>query len=333
MALFLPPHRLPCPLRVVLALIPLNQALWSGPELRLLHTQPGNFPALQLAPQGINRSTVEPGLAASTHIAGELLPPFWLNLNNQGYPNISAITVQIIRAREAGLQLLAVVLSDDLVVPPVAGPTKQIMALVQEHHPTAKLLVRWYLSRAVGEHPEWEMVLQNISNPAQNTSTDAHDLRGMSSPTTAWANEAAANLSTSLAHLDASFPGKIAGVVLEGLETGEWFLPPSDPVGMMAGDYAQEMRTEFCAAHGGDGDCHLPTAQERNNATLGNALLQWRHSLDASARSFHYNRFISQKVASAVSVSILHYFPSPQMRPLRSSDQNCHTDRSPDLLP
>ena len=214
--LALSPCCLPRLLRFALAFTPLCQALWSGPELRLVHTQPGNFPALQFAPTAAG-NVFEPAAASA---AGKLLPPFWLNLNNQGHPNISAITVQIIRAREAGLQLLAVVLSDDIVLPPLAGPTKQIMELVQEHHPAAKLLVRWYLSRTDAEHPEWKMVLQNISNPAQNTSTDAHDLSGMSSPTAAWASVAAANLSTALSHLDAMFPGKIAGVVIEGLETG-----------------------------------------------------------------------------------------------------------------
>lgn len=100
-------------------------------------------------------------------------------------------------------------------------------------------------------------------------------------------------------------------------------MPPSDPVGMMAGDYTHEMRTEFCAtqAGGASDDCHLPTAQERNNATLGNALLQWTHPLDASARSFHYNRFISQRVARAVSVFIFTssppFVPRAQMRQMR----------------
>ena len=57
------------------------------------HTSAGGFPSLQL--EGIAN-----------------LPPFWLNLNNQGHPNVSAISVQIVRAREAGLKLLAIQLSD-----------------------------------------------------------------------------------------------------------------------------------------------------------------------------------------------------------------------------
>lgn len=260
---------------------------WSGPALHVEHTKEGGFPALLLADDA----------APSVPI-----PPFWLNLNNQGFANVSAITVQIIRAREAGLKLMTVVLSDALVVPPVADPTKQIMDLVALHHPAAKLLVRWYMSRPVLDHPEWKIGLQNT-----NGSTDIHEIVAMNSPTTTWATVAAANLSLALAGLDAAYPGRIAGVVLEGLEAGEWNMPPADaslPNGWMAGDYSANMATEFCAAEDparrGATDCRLPTAAERNTATLGNALLQWRSGSDVSARSYRYNRFISQRVAGAI---------------------------------
>eukprot|EP01045_Picozoa_sp_COSAG04_P031697 COSAG04_NODE_5953_length_1448_cov_2.212009_1_plen_296_part_10 len=102
---------------------------WSGPTLKVAHTHPGRFPALTLG------------------AAAERLPPFWMNLNNQGYPNNSAIAVQIVRAREAGLRLLAIQLSDGLVVRQsgdIAPATQQIMHLIKLHHPTAKLIVRWY---------------------------------------------------------------------------------------------------------------------------------------------------------------------------------------------
>ena len=145
-------------------------------------------------------------------------------------------------------------------------------------------------------HPEWGLLLQNISNASQTKPQP-----GTSSPTAAWAKSAAAEFSASLAALDTAYPGKIAGVQIEGLCGGEWFYFPTDPVGRMVGDYSEEMRAEFCTAEGGgNSSCVLPTAMERDTASLGNALLQWESSEDPSARSFRYNRFISQKVAGAI---------------------------------
>ena len=262
---------------------------WSGPRLEVQHTRSvstssAGFPSLQL--EGVANP----------------LPPFWLNLNNQGHPNTSAIVVQIVRAREAGLKLLAIQLSDGLTVPPVAPATSRIMELIKAHHPTAKLLVRWYLTGAVAGRPDWGLRLQNISNSSQT-----QRVLGTSSPTAAWAQLAAAEFSASLAALDAAYPGKLAGVLIEGLCGGEWFYVPTDPVRRMAGDYTEEMRAEFCAAEEGgidiDGsiaNCALPTAAERDTASLGNALLQWDSPTDPSARSFRFNRFLSQKVAGAI---------------------------------
>ena len=127
-----------------------------------------------------------------------------------------------------------------------------------------------------------------------------------SSPTRRWAQAAAANLSIAVANLDTAFPGRIAGVVLEGLCGGEWFNLPTSPAAMSVADYSAEMQAEFCAAEnlGGaasDVSCRLPTAAERDTPTLGNALLQWNSSQDAAARSFRYNRFLSQRVAGAIS--------------------------------
>ena len=207
--------------------------------------------------------------------------------------------VQIVRAREAGLKILAIQLSDGLTVPPVAPATAAIMDLIAMHHPTATLLVRWYLTGTMAGHPEWGLVLQNISNSSQT------HVQGAASPTLAWAKASAAEFSASLAALDAAYPGRIAGVQIEGLCGGEWFMHPSDPVDRMVGDYTEQMRAEYCAEEhresgSGTAGCSLPTAAERDAPTLGNALLQWNSSVDPSAQSFRMNRFISQKVAGAI---------------------------------
>ena len=120
------------------------------------------------------------------------------------------------------------------------------------------------------------------------------------------------------------------GVVIEGLCGGEWFMLPTTPAAMSVADYSPQMQAEFCAAdaaapevnlnttetavaevsNNDDDDddddvisgrngssCRLPTAEQRDTPSLGNALLQWKTAEDPSARSFRYNRFISQQVA------------------------------------
>ena len=169
---------------------------WSGPTLQLSHTDPGGFPALQL----------------SSLPGGSVFPPFWLNLNNQGYPNVSAIAVQITRARIARLPLLALVLDDALAGPmqrEFSTATHSIFNLIEAHHPTAKVLVRWYLTGPWDSSPNatGNMVLQNISNPNQTQAI------GVSSPTAQWAHAAAANLSVALANLDSAFPGTLCTIL------------------------------------------------------------------------------------------------------------------------
>jgi hypothetical protein len=121
------------------------------------------------------------------------------------------------------------------------------------------------------------------------------------------------------------------GVVIEGLCGGEWFMLPTTPAAMSVADYSPQMQAEFCAAdaaapednlntnetavaevsNNDDDDdddddvisgrngssCRLPTAEQRDTPSLGNALLQWKMAEDPSVRSFRYNRFISQQVA------------------------------------
>lgn len=55
-----------------------SPAAWSGPSLRLKLTT-GGFPALELVRSDIS------------HARPTLLPPHWLNINNQGLPDVQAI--------------------------------------------------------------------------------------------------------------------------------------------------------------------------------------------------------------------------------------------------
>lgn len=258
---------------------------WSGPELRLASTAESSFPALSLD-------------------GGDPFPPFWLNLGADPSPP-NAMIVQLVRARDAGIRLVTICSPtyDSPLDGPFSSATKITMDLIQLHHPKATILVRWYIN--VGD-AAWLMTLQNMSDATDTITGGARGSPGsLNSVISAWAVSVSKNLSAGLRNLDAAYPGKIAGVTLEGLSTGEWFLPvPPTPTGFTS-DYSVPMEAAFCAAEsstGSDSDsCRLPSGAERAQATLGNALLQWNQSADPSARAFRYNRFVSHQVTQAIS--------------------------------
>lgn len=197
-------------------------------------------------------------------------------------------------------KLLAVVLSEGLDQPllPLSGATTQIFSLVAQHHPTARLLVRWLMTSS---DARWFMRLQDVTDPHATVGDP------MNSPTRAWATSAAANLSLSLATLDRLYPGRIAGVCIEAMFGGEWFMTAPFSNSSMKADYSDLMQAEFCrnedaVPNSVDGgvSCTLPTAQQRDTPTLGNALLQWNTPSAPSARSFRFNRFLSRTIAGAI---------------------------------
>lgn len=106
-----------------------SRSPWTGPELQMVQTAGGGYPALRL-----DDAAVPP-----------YFPPFWFNLNNQGNADLAAIATEIIRAREAGLKVLSFQSSDGLVVPPVSAGTAQIMgkSVRQSAHLSARHSVRW----------------------------------------------------------------------------------------------------------------------------------------------------------------------------------------------
>lgn len=249
----------------------------------------GGFPALELTRRGDSQS--------------EVLPPHWLNINNQGVADVAAIADQLDYARKAGMQLICIQTSDSLSVPPVSSGTAQLMGLVRARHPTAVVIVRW-LIESWADIGRFGMRKQDVLNSSSYYTT------GMNSPSKAWAASAAKNFSAALHGLDQAYPGMIAGVQLMGMETGEWFFPPAEPgndnhdniPGLFVGDYSEQMSREFCAATDHvDVRCRpVPTASERNAPTLGNALLQWENYSTPSARSVRFNQFLSHQVAGAV---------------------------------
>ena len=111
-----------------------NSAMWTGPAARVVRTA-GGFPSLTIG-------------------TGPPVPTFWLNIvNNINFGGEAAVAEEIIRAKQAGLNVLSICLStawvdgmpDWLNFSAVNGSagTRSTFDLIAEHHPTAALIVRW----------------------------------------------------------------------------------------------------------------------------------------------------------------------------------------------
>ena len=301
---------------------------WSGPELRQVSNAEG-FPALSLdggdpfppfwlitqrviemaaAERNLNQTGGPPNCSSGVAppdrrcCSGPMwcLGPVYCQTPAYGCSEPHNILVQhLVRAREAGIQLV-VVGSPDTMIGHAHNSVgvQQIMKLISIYHPSAAVMFRWSIVNMLDPRfnskppASWKMILQNIATGAKTTGS-------LDSPTKAWAESVSANFSAGLRQLDNAYPGKIAGIQFESLNTGEWTMPQTTG---WASDYSPAMEAEFCSAEStSDGDvCRLPTGAERARATLGNALLQWNRSTEPSAVSFRYNMFISRQVTQAI---------------------------------
>jgi hypothetical protein len=122
-------------------------------------------------------------------------------------------------------------------------------------------------------------------------------------PSAQWAAQVAQQLAGLLCYLDARFPRKLFGVQLNGIETGEWFLPGmgghSDP--SMFADYSETTRQTWCSrVENGDSDgaapCTLPSSARRDTPTIGNTL----RSGSTPNTTMAFNRFLSTRTVSAL---------------------------------
>ena len=107
-------------------------------------------------------------------------------------------------------------------------------------------------------------------------------------PSAAWAAEAAAKVQALMCYLDHRFPGKILGLQLDGLETGEWFGEGMGAHGEtnMFSDYSESARAEFCNDTHSPAGCELPSAALRDVPTIGNSLLAGNGPTSAPAFSY-----------------------------------------------
>jgi hypothetical protein len=112
------------------------------------------------------------------------------------------------------------------------------------------------------------------------------------SPSPSWVGNVSAQLRELMCYLDSRYPGRLMGVQLNGMETGEWFQEGmgghSDP--SFYADYSQASIDEFCA--GRPQPCHVPTPAERAAAAVGNTL--------ASPAAAAFNLFLATRTARAL---------------------------------
>jgi hypothetical protein len=126
----------------------------------------------------------------------------------------------------------------------------------------------------------------------RDASNASRSRRGFSnSPSPSWVGNVSVRLRNLMCYLDRRYPGKILGVQLNGMETGEWFQEGmgghSDPT--YYGDYSNATHEEYCA---GSASCRLPSPAERNASALGNTL--------ASPEAAAFNLFLSNRTARAL---------------------------------
>lgn len=138
-----------------------NSLVWTGPPARVVRTA-GGFPALTIG-------------------AGPPAPTFWLNIvNNVNFGGEAAVAEEIIRAKQAGLNVLSICLStawvdgmpDWLNFSAVNGSagTRSTFDLIAKHHPTAALIVRWDITSF--EREWWMQVHDAISTHSNSSLVD-----------------------------------------------------------------------------------------------------------------------------------------------------------------
>ncbi len=165
---------------------------------------------------------------------------------------------------------------------------RDVFDRVVTHHPDAFFLPRVYVHSMDSEG----VVLQDFSGDETE-----HVFNTLSDD---WIEERRASLGELLLHLDSEYPGRMMGVHLSYLETGEWFFPGA-PDGLFA-DYSEGMKTAFCDWMGladDDPGCRIPDALVRDTPNVGNVFLD--KTDDGTKRAIRFNRFISEQVVKAIS--------------------------------
>jgi hypothetical protein len=232
---------------------------WSGPTSKLVYTD------------GSPKIVID-GTAHSPHYLN-LVGYLW----SENSPQERAFIEQLRMAEDTGIHLLAIHLerSD-------ASVRSRLASYLERAGYSGYLLLRVMFNpnpsfEDSGTPMQWR-------NAAGKTTTWDHLGRPVPSLSAEWVTSARAYLGRVMREFDQAFPGRIAGVQLGNLETGEWFLRPMrggslgtdpsqrDAVDVFLPHYDQSFAADFCRQLGERlSTCDLPTVRERLDANVGRA--------------------------------------------------------------
>lgn len=168
--------------------------------------------------------------------------------------------------------------------------------------PDVLLVLRLSLHSLEDESVEERNISGGFLTPTLCCGTYRGKLQNASTVAGSWSKTTASRLRASLSVLDKQFPGRIIGVHLMALHTGEWFMPQatggrlSGPLGGFW-DYSRSMQRAFVTAVPGCARL-IPAPEDLNRVTVGNSWLDG--STPRSSCAIQWFRFMSASVARAI---------------------------------
>lgn len=124
------------------------------------------------------------------------------------------------------------------------------------------------------------------------------------SPSAAWANRTSDGLVSLLRLLDKSYPGRVVGLHLAGLQTTEWFFEGNwGTEKSFEADYSNSAVAAWCAAIDRPRGCSAPSTADRTKARTGNTLVVSSAGTSGSSMgsdAARFNRFLSQRTMTTL---------------------------------
>lgn len=218
-------------------------------------------------------------------VDSKLLPAVWFVGNPCDTCNLTNFYVQQQAASRAGFHIVEPILSQwqlNRAYSDGLDPhTKLVLDGIVTNDIDAMFILRLFIN------PTDEPVLmQCAANASITQNVTAHPgWMGDSPASPDWIAKASSGLIPFLIQVDALYPGRVVGVHLTGMSSGEWSWPGAASTGEPANasatcsgstpagavnffsDYSEGMRIRHCA--GRPADCRLPSAQERNTPRTG----------------------------------------------------------------
>ena len=243
---------------------------WSGPEVEVVFEN--GFPRLA--------------------IDGQKEWPYFFAANTQVglQDNWEAFDYQLQLAQQFSVIIVSMGMNawDFLDSNELSPDMREVFDRVALNHPDAYFLPRVFVHNMNAEGIVQQDLSGDETDHVFNTISDE------------WIEERQERLQELLLHLDSEYPGRIMGVHLSYLETGEWFYPELSN-GLFP-DYSDSMKSAFCDWMGlgqGDPGCEAPSALLRDTPNVGNAFLDATEG--GAERSIRFNQFLSERIVTATS--------------------------------